>query len=112
METSASFEARSAPWSYPAENRMGHGGPKRARSWKRRKEPRKTYRSWRSPLLGHAKEEPTGNRASARPYQVTVDARKPDKGLLQLFAAHTLDRVSPQTLNLSADFHFTPERLF
>ena len=31
---------------------MGHGGPKRARSWKRRTEPRKAYRSWRSPLLG------------------------------------------------------------
>src|SRR5262249_50475766 len=30
----------------------GHGGPKRARSWKRRIEPRKAYRSWRSPLLG------------------------------------------------------------
>jgi hypothetical protein len=34
------------------ENKMGHGGPKRARSWKRRTEPRKAYRSWRSPLLG------------------------------------------------------------
>src|SRR5262249_32677609 len=34
------------------ENQMSHGGPKRARSWKRRTEPRKAYRSWRSPLLG------------------------------------------------------------
>src|SRR5215831_16288061 len=30
------------------EKQMGHGGPKRARSWKRRTEPRKAYRSWRS----------------------------------------------------------------
>src|SRR5262249_12690362 len=52
METSASFEARSAPWSYPAESKMGHGGPKRARSWKRRTAPSKAYRLWRSPLLG------------------------------------------------------------
>jgi len=34
------------------ENKMGHGGPKRARSWKRRIEPRKAYSSWRSSLLG------------------------------------------------------------
>jgi hypothetical protein len=31
---------------------VGHGGPKRARSWKRRTEPRKAYSAWRSPLLG------------------------------------------------------------
>jgi len=31
---------------------MGHGRPKRARSWKRRIEPRKAYSLWRSPLLG------------------------------------------------------------
>src|SRR5207253_9905953 len=34
------------------ENEMGHGRPKRARSWKRRIEPRKAYSLWRSPLLG------------------------------------------------------------
>src|SRR5262249_49396913 len=34
------------------ESKMGHGGPKRARSWKRRIGPRKAYRLWRSPLLG------------------------------------------------------------
>jgi hypothetical protein len=34
------------------ENKMGHGRPKRARSWKRRIEPRKAYSLWRSPLLG------------------------------------------------------------
>src|SRR6516165_9599631 len=34
------------------ENKVGHGGPKRARSWKRRTEPRKAYSAWRSPLLG------------------------------------------------------------
>ena len=33
------------------ENKMSHGRPKRARSWKRRIEPRKAYSLWRSPLL-------------------------------------------------------------
>jgi hypothetical protein len=46
VETSASFEARYAPLSYPTEGRecrSGHGRPKRARSWKRRTQPRKAY---------------------------------------------------------------------
>jgi hypothetical protein len=46
VETSASFEARYAPLSYPTEGgdtRWCHGRPKRARSWKRRTQPRKTY---------------------------------------------------------------------
>jgi hypothetical protein len=38
---------------------VGHGGPKRARSWKRRTEPRKAYSAWRSPLLGDIKCPPS-----------------------------------------------------
>src|SRR5262249_39770255 len=46
------------------ENQMSHGGPKRARSWKRRTEPRKAYHSWRSPLLGAGR--PAAERHLAR----------------------------------------------
>ncbi len=54
METSASFEARSAPPPYPAETSVGHGGPKRARSRKRRIEAKESLQPTESPLLGGA----------------------------------------------------------
>lgn len=49
------------------ENEMGHGGPKRARSWKRRIEPRKAYSLWSSPLLGVCvNAEPASDRSRLR----------------------------------------------
>ena len=36
---------------------------------------------------------------------ITVDAGKPDEGLLQLLAAHALDRIAPEALDPSDDAH-------
>ena len=57
METSASFEARSAPPPYPAETSVGQGGPKRARSRKRRTEAKGSLQPTKSPLLGEGLTE-------------------------------------------------------